>query len=508
MTPAQRAKKEAKKRRQAEYMTSALCVFGFLIFGLLIAIFLLVVPRSKTSNIEKRALATWPEFSFSSYFSGDYTAGIMQFYDDTVPARDTFKNAGNNFKSAYGIHPKGSGQLIGNVAKVEETTAPEETAPAEGETPAETTVPETTEDINSMDFRHQDAEATMSDGILLVHQQGHWRALALFGGGDGQDYVDAVNYVRENVSSKVNIYVMPVPLASQFYLPANYADYSTDQKAWFEGIYKRLDSGVTPVDIIETLNNHNEEDIYLRTDHHWSALGAYYACREFAKVANVPFVELSDKDYETKVNEGYMGTMYAFTESADLLNDPEDFVWYESKNKYICDYYDTYFNYYHTDNVFRITDTANSYLTFLGGDGDISKVTTDVKNGRKLFIIKDSYGNAEVPFFLNSFEEIYVADMRYFDLNICSFVETLGITDVLFSCDAYSFNGDIAYSMLLSAMYNTEIPIVDDAPPAVLPGEEPSTTTESTKAQEETAADEAAEGEEDTEAEGGAEDET
>lgn len=485
-------------------MVSALCVFGFCIFGLLIAIFLLVVPRSKTSNIEKRELAKWPTFTFADYFSGDYTAGIMQYYDDTVPARDSFKNAGNNFKSAYGFRSAGGVQMIGAATKVEERetkSSEETTAPAEGsDVQTETTVPETTEDIHSSDFLHNDAEATMSDGILLVNLMGHWRALPLFSGADYTDYVDTVNYVRSALDKKINVYCMPIPLASQYYVPLNYQEYSYDQGKYFDEMLSEMDDGVIKINIVETLNNHNEEDIYLRTDHHWNALGAYYAVRDFAKAANVPFAELGDENYETHVNEGYVGSMYGYTESAELLNDPEDFVWYVPNNNYTADFYDTYFNYNFSNNPFIDTDTANSYLIFLGGDAQIIKITTDVNNGRKLCIIKDSYGNAEMPFFLKSFEEIYYVDARYCDVNLINFINTQGITDVLFSHDAYSLTGDYAYSMSLIANYYTEVPIVDDAPPVDLPGK--TTTQETTKGSEE---EEESTGED---AEGDGEDET
>ena len=56
-------------------------------------------------------------------------------------------------------------------------------------------------------------------------------------------------------------------------------------------------------------------------------------------------------------------------------------------------------------------------------------------------VIKDSYGNVEIPFFMNSFEEIYVTDVRFFDLNTIDFVKEQGITDVLFTMCTYSAAG-------------------------------------------------------------------
>ena len=88
----------------------------------------------------------------------------------------------------------------------------------------------------------------------------------------------------------------------------------------------------------------------------------------------------------------------------------------------------------------------NSYMVY-GMDNQINHVETDVNNGRKLVIIGDSYDNAMFLNLTNSFEEIWVCDMRahmkdpYFDLNIVDFIEKTGATDVLFAMDTFSAVG-------------------------------------------------------------------
>jgi hypothetical protein len=76
---------------------------------------------------------------------------------------------------------------------------------------------------------------------------------------------------------------------------------------------------------------------------------------------------------------------------------------------------------------------ANSYLAFLGGDFPYIKVVNDEnKNGKKLIVFKESYGNPLIPFLAPHFEEIHVADIRYFPYNAVNFINQYGITDVLF----------------------------------------------------------------------------
>ena len=56
-------------------------------------------------------------------------------------------------------------------------------------------------------------------------------------------------------------------------------------------------------------------------------------------------------------------------------------------------------------------------------------------------MFKDSYGNAVVPNLTGSFENIYVCDMRYFDLNSIEFIKDVGATDVLFAMNTFSATG-------------------------------------------------------------------
>ena len=59
-------------------------------------------------------------------------------------------------------------------------------------------------------------------------------------------------------------------------------------------------------------------------------------------------------------------------------------------------------------------NSANKYLCFLGGDQPLIKITTGAGTGKKIAVVKESYGNAFVPFLTNHYDEIYVIDPRKF----------------------------------------------------------------------------------------------
>ncbi len=494
------AEKRFKKRRQWDNMRfSALSVIALSIFFDLLLAFLIFFPRSTVSEIENRTLATFPEFSISAYLSGDYTSDIATWFDDTVPFRDTLKNISYVVTSLFGVTSTNTITYINedvvandmNAATEEEGLSSEEDSLLAEDSSAEDVAEEEEEEHEDEEnedtyYTAIEAEYDMSNGLLVVYLNNHWRCLSLYGGGSGENYISALNTLQEAVGDDVTIYSMPAPLASQFYVPSNASSYSKDQDSAFDTIASQLDSRIVSINICSVLAKHTDEDIYLRTDHHWAPLGAYYAAQTFASVAGVAFADLST--YTENVNEGYVGTMYAYSKDSRIQNDPEDFVYYVPSNEYTTYYYDTSFNYSYSGNLIVNVATSSSYLMFMGGDEKIVKVKTDVNNNRKLLVIKDSYGNAEIPFYTSSFEEIYVVDMRYFKCNLVNFIEDLGITDVLFTMCSYSVVGTNANKLATLITQNSDERVVDEEP-AITAEKEAAAAEEASSSDEESADD-------------------
>ena len=74
-----------------------------------------------------------------------------------------------------------------------------------------------------------------------------------------------------------------------------------------------------------------------------------------------------------------------------------------------------------------------AYCNFMARDNRITQVKTATKNGRRMLIIKDSFGNAIPGYLFYSFEEIHVVDFRFCNKNLKKYVETHAITDVVIS---------------------------------------------------------------------------
>ena len=416
-----------------------------------VAAALVILPRETVSHEENRTLAKFPEFTLESYLKGDYTEGIADYYDDTVPHRSDIKS----LVATYILPNKGvkygedSIEIFGNVpAKPQQETAatePPVTEPPVTETEGTGTAAEetTTVPVTTLpDSNEPAAEGEISDGIVVVNGRG----IMLYGGAGGMDksYAQCMANYRKELGNDVNIWSMVIPTAVSFYMPENYLSLTASEKKDLDSIAKQL-KDVTPVDVYTTLLAHKSEAIYARTDHHWTSLGAFYAAQAFAEQAGVDFAPI--EEYEKNTIRGYVGTLYGYTKSSELLNNPENFVYYRPKADIDGKLKVTKYNEWFSDpteysllNDPTKMDKSQMYLTY-GTDELITHVETGVKNGRTLVVFKDSYGNALLPFLTSSFEHIYMCDIRYFKPNAMYFCQQQEATDVLFALSIFSAVG-------------------------------------------------------------------
>ena len=200
-------------------------------------------------------------------------------------------------------------------------------------------------------------------------------------------------------------------------------------------IYDNLDDNVTAVDIHPNLLAHKDEYIYFRTDHHWTARGAYYAYVAFCEEKGITPTPL--EDYTKLEFENFLGTFYSQSgQNKTLKNNPDFVEAFVPNGTNVLTAINKDGNEKEYAIVYKRADTysaANKYMCFIGGDNPVSEIHNEnIKDGSSIVVIKESYGNAFVPFLVDSYEYIYVIDYRYFDGNLVDFVEDNGIKDVLF----------------------------------------------------------------------------
>lgn len=432
-------------------------VVAMILIFAVISIMLVVVKReSGVSKHENRELAQFPEFSLTSWFDGVFTAGVTEFYTDTIPYRDELLPFSSAFGRMFGLSfGDSSHKLVGNrgdvetqtltgtvtTKEVEIYTGPPPTATDDATTTttsggsSATGTTGTTTPVTTLPVEEPN-DGKLSNGIMIVGNGKDIRALECYGGSFsyGKKYAEYVNKYKQELGQYVNVYSMNIPTAFAYYCPDKFKNDYGSTIDNINNIRNYLD-GVADVDVYSVLKKHTDEYIYSRTDHHWQPLGAYYAAQEFAKVSQVPFAELST--YEKVVENDFVGTLYAYSNyEPGLAANPDTFTYYKPSNndKLKVKYYDVNFkNPVNSQLFFKAAQKINLYSSFLGKDEQIAEIKTDCDNGRVLVIFKDSFGNALVPFLTQSYSAIYVVDLRYFTPNAIEFCRNVGATDVLFA---------------------------------------------------------------------------
>ncbi len=442
--------KKMKRSQETEIKTHEL-EFHFInalvcIAAVFIVFFSLLFMKRESGfiNSENRNLAEFPKFSISSYFSGDYTKGITDYFTDTVPGRENFKKFCANFTDLLGVNINDT-VFSGNhrVAQKEELDkekiATTTTVTAfTGKVESDISSTSTTNAKKQTDEKVEELPENLDDGqfegdVIVCGKGENIRAMGAYYGSFevGEQYADTINKWKEELPD-VNVYNMSIPISSAYYLPSNLKDTVSDQKDNIDNIAANL-KGIINVDVFDNIGKHTDEYIYSRTDHHWQPLGAYYAAEVFAEKAGIEFPSLDT--YEKCEIEDFVGTMYAYSNyNQQIADNPDTFIYYKPDNEYTVTYYDTAFeNGVENDLFFDYAEGVNCYSAILNVDNEIAEIETDCGNGRVLVIFKDSFGNALVPFFTHGFSKIYVCDFRYFDLNAIDFCRQVGCTDLLFS---------------------------------------------------------------------------
>lgn len=256
-------------------------------------------------------------------------------------------------------------------------------------------------------------------------------------------YVSSMNRALELLDGRARLYTITVPTSITYMLSRSDREFMglTLEEDGLEYMYSQFAPGVNYVDIYDTLVRHNNEYLCFRTDHHWTALGAYYAYVEWCKVAGFDPVPLDA--YEVIEYPGYLGTTYYSAQKSSLLGqNPDTVVCYVPPGDvhlYIQEGSSDRLGYETSLIINRSNSSSGSkYLAFLAGDNaKCTFINNDITDGSACLIIKNSQGNPFVYYYTQHYQYVYVVDPRYyFARGLVSFVEEYDIDDVIFCTGA------------------------------------------------------------------------
>lgn len=280
--------------------------------------------------------------------------------------------------------------------------------------------------------------STVDSGVYIYDNM----TFELCGASDSaaEDYASAISDFKKS-APEFTVYNIVATTHAEFGLPQRLIDngdvYTSSQMDNIKKIYSSYSEDVKPINCYNKLGEHLNDYIYFNTDHHWTGLGAYYAYQAFCEQTNQKTLQLSDCTEQKK--DGFQGT---FSDCADSLK--PDFVQYWTfpyathamrteeigSEPYEMDIYYDY-----------IEDPGGLYSTFICGDSALFvEYNDDNKNGKKIAVVKESYGNAFVPYLTYDYEEVHVIDSRYFTGSLKEYMQENGITEILFLNNIMSAN--------------------------------------------------------------------
>ena len=205
----------------------------------------------------------------------------------------------------------------------------------------------------------------------------------------------------------------------------------------------------------EKLAAHKNEYLFFRTDHHWTQRGAYYAYAAFAE--SVGFTPTPLENFERVViNDSYSGSMYEWT-----------------KDERVKGFHDTIEVFHPTKSVQMhveaswgeeldfdscIVDDVGTYIAYLYGDHPFITITVpDNPQDRVCLVLKDSFGNAFVPFLCEHYGTVLVVDPRFFEGVLTDRLWAYNLTDIIFVNNVEAANS-IAWPKLFMGCVGVTLP--------------------------------------------------
>ena len=353
-----------------------------------------VIPDKAKSAEENRVLAQTPSLSYQTYFEGRFQTKLEQYFNDQFPFRNSlikWKTASDltlDIIESNGVIKSKDGYLIERIKN-----------------PSENNI---RHDIKSLD-----------------------------------------NFKRSNPNC--NFYFLLAPNAGNIMsekLPRTV--HMSNQNKYMTSFFNDLKKiGITPIDSRKTLEkNIDKQQLYYRTDHHWTTGAAYLAYKEAHKEMGLD----SDIKYKKlSIHRNFRGTLASKSGFTNGRNDELQIYW-PKKNQ---NYHDSIYNFVDvkkTTNTFYAFDNLkkkDAYTIFGGWNHPFYTISTPTQSTRKLLLVKDSYANCMIPFLTQDFRKIVVVDPRYYFGDINKIMSEEGITDVLFLYNGLTFASDEAMNLML-----------------------------------------------------------
>ncbi len=350
-----------------------------------------------------------------------------------------YDNANALFKNPAAAPQQTKPQNTTPPTETQAPTEPSETLPPETEP---TTEPPTEDDTLKNDHGYP---AIITESIyrhkknaMIVDNQAF--EYYLYDPTAAQSYAQLVSRTAQILEGETDVYCMVIPTAIGIVFPDNlietYDKYEyQDQR--LEQIYGMMDDSVIPVNIYDILMTHRNEYLYFRTDWHWTATAAYYGYEKFCQVKGITPYTLDQRTEH--VYEGYLGPLYSQSTGKDkaLSATPDTIYAYEP-------YYQDVSMVFTDIDGNRIAwpiinngdkmDAGSKYILFSAGDQPFAEFKNpNIYDGSVAIIVKESFGNAMMAYYVDHYSTVYEIDYRYWEGDLINFARMVGADDIIFA---------------------------------------------------------------------------
>lgn len=439
-------KPKNERKLQKHDPTLKLAVPFLLVMGVLSVVSFIIPLRPTVSTSEKRELTKFPEFSAEALISGSYFDDITLWFSDTFPGRETWITLSAYTDSLHGYSEIGIveddfvAEIMGTPENEEplfsEANASEATV-SETEVP-ETTIPDVTEETIPEETTWggvdagDDAEITMGSVVQIGDTAFNTLGFSEY---VSKRYAAALSNLADALTeSGVRVVSAPSPTSIGILVQSEYLEKlkCANQDEIIGFMHENMSENVVTVDTYSALVAHNSEYLYFRTDHHWTARGAYYS---YAAICEALGMEAAPLESFEEWDQGeFLGSLYTKAPYKNKLKKDTVYAYIPQGDIRTYVLYDGY-----TDETELILDKTNDdifnkYLAFLGYDYRLMQIVNDsIPDAGTCLVIKDSFGNCFAPFLTQNYHTVYVMDYRRYDqMSLQKFVSEYDVDDVIF----------------------------------------------------------------------------
>ncbi|MBQ9664542.1 MAG: hypothetical protein IJV40_15455 [Oscillospiraceae bacterium] len=441
----QEEKKIGKKRYELEMAGPFLVVLAVMTL-----IAFLIPLRPAASVREKRTLREFPTFSVDALLSGDYFDDIGMWFSDTFPGRETMLEISERMDALHGL---GKNEIALNQTNAandnDELDALLEQAEAEAAARREAEERAAAEAAEAAAIvaeaaKPADPDAVIEDwgGLAGEDEAGIYGDLVVIDGtilsrlGFDQSASDhhaaLMNKAGDALAAKgIRFFNLPAPTSISVLISSELLSElgSADQGKTLRYMFAQENDNVHKVNAFNNMLKHNTEYIYFNTDHHWTALGAYYAYQAFCEEAGFEPVPL---DEFTEWNMGEFEGTYTHSVNSRNLKADEVIALVPPGNENIHMEIAGYPHY--TTVIVDESEAAPNmkYNCFIAGDNPITILTNDnLPDAPDCMVIKDSYGNPFTVYLTQHYHKVYILDYRKNFTPVSIVAEQYGVQDVI-----------------------------------------------------------------------------